>query len=130
MVKTRQYTIEREIYWDDPEDEDNGFLVELEITFNVWGEYLPAKVSGPPENCYPAEYPEVEMAEICCEHGAVPYEWVFGGEGWNPPWKDQLDMEVLEREVLEQDEDDDGPDPDDYYDSRCDRYDDDRGDWW
>ena len=132
--RERRVTVETSIYWDNEEGTD-GFCVDLEIEFAISGEYLPAKLSGPPENCYPAEYPDVEPVEICwypegakCAQ-AIPDAWIFGDgpEGfWNPPWKDQLDMEALAQEALEQDQDW-GPDEpyerpetdDDYYDRHC-----------
>lgn len=37
--------------------------VEFEVEFNA-SPYVPAKISGPPENCYPAEGGEVELESI------------------------------------------------------------------
>ena len=38
--------------------------VEFEVEFSSTP-YVPAKISGPPENCYPAEGGEVEIESIC-----------------------------------------------------------------
>ena len=37
--------------------------VEFEVEFNA-SPYIPAKISGPPENCHPAEGGEVEIESI------------------------------------------------------------------
>jgi hypothetical protein len=119
-MRSTTVTIETSIYWDDPEDEDNGFHCELEIEFEISGEYRPATwgyYGGSPE-----EWPEAEVVEIYCEHGPVPDQWIFGGAGWDPPWKDQLNMEALEREALEKASEYDGPDYDDAYEDYCDRH--------
>ena len=53
----RTVTVETSIYWDgDEETEQDAFCVDLEIEFAISGEYLPAKLSGLPEDCYPAVY--------------------------------------------------------------------------
>lgn len=38
--------------------------VEFEVEFSSTP-YIPAKISGPPENCHPAEGGEVEIESIC-----------------------------------------------------------------
>ena len=38
--------------------------VEFEVEFSSTP-YVPARISGPPENCYPAEGGEVEIESIC-----------------------------------------------------------------
>jgi len=45
-----------------PDEED----VEVVVTFTATP-YVPAQVSGPPENCYPAEGGEIEIEEVVRE---------------------------------------------------------------
>ena len=40
---------------------DNGTTVLLAVTVSVSGSYRPAKISGDPDSCYEAEYPDVEI---------------------------------------------------------------------
>lgn len=35
----------------------------LDVDFDVFGSYRPAKIHGDPDSCYEAEYPEVEFRE-------------------------------------------------------------------
>ncbi len=97
--------VEAEICWDgDEETKQDGFCVELEIDFTISGEYVPEKVSGPPEDCYPAEYPEVEVEAISWDGRDVPIEWVFGDRDWSPPWA--LKEEDFHEQVCEDASDD------------------------
>ena len=46
--------------------------VELEVDVRISGSYTPARVDGPPENCYEAEYPDVEfVGAITVESAAM-----------------------------------------------------------
>ena len=44
--------------------EDDGLQWEVSVTVHCTSPYCPAKVSGPPEHCYPAEGPEFEWDEF------------------------------------------------------------------
>ena len=44
--------------------EDEGLQWEVSITVTCTSPYVPAQLSGPPENCYPAEGPEYELEEF------------------------------------------------------------------
>jgi hypothetical protein len=52
------------------EDEDNNRVLEFDIEGSV-SKYIPAKISGPPENCYPAEGGDLEDWEITLVDGTV-----------------------------------------------------------
>ena len=43
---------------------DTGIQWEVSITVNCTSPGCPAKLSGPPEDCYPAEGPEFELDEF------------------------------------------------------------------
>jgi len=87
---------------------------DKEIELSIEGSFspgTPGKLSGPPEDCYPPESAEAEIELIS-----------FEGQ----PWKGELTEEEAEAAIealLAAGEEgfDDGPDPDDYYDSRVDR---------
>jgi|SRR5579885_2212356 len=95
----------------DYEVERGEEVIHLRVRGTV-SPYVPAKTWGPPENCYPAEGGEVEI------------EVILEGEKGDNEWKGELtdsEREAVEEMLTEQaQDDDDGPDPDDYYDSRFD----------
>ena len=97
------YTIDFEV---ERGEEEDYKVIKLEITGHV-SAYVPAKTWGPPENCYPAEGGEAEIEVI-----------LHDGKVWDGELTDS-ERETVE-EMLFQEMQDDGPDPDDYYDSRCD----------
>ena len=85
----------------------------------VSGKHRPAVTQADPLECYPEEWPEVEIARL----------WLSG------PWRDLSDLladERIKADVQKQcddyvsDHDDDGPDPDDAYDRWRDRQTEDR----
>ena len=48
------------VYVFDEEDEE----YEIEIAWSVFGSYEPARTMGPPERCYPAQYPDCDYDSI------------------------------------------------------------------
>ena len=57
------------------EETDTTFEVEVEWTFSP---VIPAYISGPPENCYPAEGGELESCVVILPDGTR----INDGEGW------------------------------------------------
>ena len=53
---------------------------ECAVTYTVTGKYLPAKINAPMEDCYPAEYPEIEINSIINSRGADIVEELVGKE--------------------------------------------------
>ena len=54
--------------------------IDVIVKVEVSGQYLPAKLFGDPNSCYPAEYPEVEILSIIVdggEHDGADVEAVF-----------------------------------------------------
>jgi len=100
------YTIDFEVERGDDED---YHVVKLSITGSV-SKYIPAKTWGPPENCYPAEGGEVEIESI-----------LHNGKVWDGELTE--DERESAEEQLRECQEDDGPDPDDYFDD----FDGDRG---
>ncbi len=96
MSYTITYEVERG-------EDENYKVIELEITGSV-SPYVPAKTWGLPENCYPAEGGEVEIETILHE-----------GKKWEGELTDS-EREKVEELLTEAAQEDDGPDPDDYYD--------------
>ena len=39
------------------------------VTYGVFGKYIPAKTNAPMEECYPAEYPEIEIESVINSEG-------------------------------------------------------------
>lgn len=99
-------------------NDDDGDLEYEYFTIKVEGRsyFAPGRLYGPPENCYPDE-------------GETEILSVTGPDGKD--WEDKLTSDEKEK-ILDHisekvSEDDDGPDPDDYYndyvdDDRCDDY--------
>lgn len=85
--------------------------IEVECEVEIDGKYLPAKTQGPPEKCYPAEYPEASL--VYAECNGVDVTKLISGE-------DEADIceEALEQAAEECGE---GPDPDDARDRMLDR---------
>lgn len=81
---------------------------EIEITYRVtsWGR--PAKISGPPENCYPDEPAEVEIDAIRLLGTQTEIKLT------------DAEMERIEDEIYDNLPEDDGPDADYLYDRICD----------
>jgi hypothetical protein len=88
--------------------ERGGDVIVLTIRGNV-SRYIPAKTWGPPENCYPAEGGEAEIEEI-----------LLNGKPWDGELtdKEREGAEEALQEKAANDDDYDGPNPDDDYDDR------------
>jgi len=93
----------------------------VEVDLRIAGRYTPGlegRTFGPPENCYPSEPAEAEIEAL----------WM-GGHPWAGTLTDEEEEAVIEALIASAEESiSDGPDPDDDYDSRCDRDDDYRED--
>jgi hypothetical protein len=104
------------------EIEHMGMLIECSVSAGSPGRY-----SGPPEDCYPAEPPEVEQLSVRVSDWDEFSDW-WGAKGEYPTFATDLDAlleKVSEREweniydaaleVAEKDEPDYDYEPDDYY---------------
>jgi hypothetical protein len=93
----------------------------VEVELRVDGRYHagdPGRTFGLPENCYPSEPAEAEIEAL----------WT-GGHPWAGTLTDEEEGAIIEALIASAEESiSDGPDPDDDYDSRCDRDDDYRED--
>lgn len=81
-----------------------------EVTASVSG-YVPAKISGPPENCYPAEGGEVEIESITLDGKEVEQN------SFSPKELAQMDEKLFEAMM-----DDDGGYDEDYERDRDDDF--------
>lgn len=90
-------------------DDCNLVEVEYEVHGHV-SEFVPAKISGPPEHCHPAEGGEVEIEQITLGGKEVP-ESAFSSK----------ELEQMEESLAEAAGDDDGYDDYDDYDLDDDR---------
>lgn len=70
--------------------------------------YIPARTSGPPENCYEAEGGEVELHSVMLASGEPAYMTDAEEDQWIT-------------DILENPDEDDGPDADDLRDAALDR---------
>lgn len=95
----------KEVYVEDPE---TGEEFEIEVKWSLFGKYVPAKLYGPPEDCYPAEYPEFEIEAVTLtEFGKV---FALSEDDLTEAG---VDLEALGEEVQEEvSEDFDEPEPD------------------
>lgn len=69
--KMKTYTIERTREWTSGDMVIGSVEVRIEYAVTYWG--CEARISGPPEGCYPAEAPEFEIKAIWIEENAG--EW-------------------------------------------------------
>ena len=65
------------------------------VEYTVRGKYKPAKVNAPPEDCYEAEYPDIEFT--VCDRNGHPAAWL------EAKMTDE-DRQRIEAEILNQDE--------------------------
>lgn len=90
---------------------------EEEVELTLVGQFSPGdpgKVSGPPENCWPPEPAEAEVEQVLKD-----------GKPWDGKLTEEEEDAAVEALLKAGDDSfDDGPDPDDFYDSRFDRDDD------
>lgn len=68
--------------------------------------FIPARISGPPEDCYPAEGGDVEIIDVS----------VKTDDGWADYAATDEEIEAWAREIESLPIEDDGPDPDYEYD--------------
>jgi hypothetical protein len=87
---------------DDPDREE-----ELELEIEGRSYFQEGRMYGPPENCYPDEG-ETEILSITWKGKPFPWELT------------EKETEEAEEMIANAVQEDEGPDPDDYYDSRCD----------
>lgn len=80
---------------------------EYEVSASV-SKYVPAKISGPPENCYPAEGGEVEIDSITLNGKDVDLE------DFSPKEIEKMEEQLFE--AAQDDADDYDCEPDDDYD--------------
>ena len=50
------------------------------VTYTVFGKYVRAKLNAPMDECYPAEYPEIEIESIIDSRGVDIADQLFGKE--------------------------------------------------
>lgn len=55
-------------------DESTDEEYEVNVAWCITGAYTPARTYGPPENCYPAEYPDIDIEAITVEAFGRTYE--------------------------------------------------------
>jgi hypothetical protein len=93
-------------------DENCEYVLEVYQIEGSVSRYIPARVSGPPENCYPAEGGEVEIEEAWLDapSGRVQVDW--------EKHFTSKELDEIEQRLFDAAMDDDGPDyePDDYDD--------------
>lgn len=65
------------------------------VHYTTRGKYIPAKVNAPPEDCYEAEYPDIEFT--VCDHNGHPAAWLEAKLTYE-------DRQRIEAEILNQDE--------------------------
>lgn len=75
------------------EDVDNSREDSFEVTIVDYEPYVPAKLSGPPEDCYPAEGGSAE--------GGEPVTWCKNdeGKGTQVPWNTFLESYAADRKL-------------------------------
>jgi len=103
----------KEIYVEDPESGEE-FIVSAE--WCVSGRYTPAKLYGPPENCYPAEYPEFEWTEFTLDEFGRTY--ILSTADLEEVGVDLDDVQI---EVAEEEDDNEPPEPEYNSDDKFDR---------
>jgi hypothetical protein len=64
---------------------------ECVVTYKVSGKYIRAKINAPMEDCYPAEYPEIEIESIINSRGEDIFEQLVGKE------EQQIEESALDR---------------------------------
>jgi hypothetical protein len=85
-------------------DEELEINVEFDAT-----PYIPAKTYGLPENCYPAEGGEIEITAV-----------FHNGIALDPPLTEDEEDKIISWLAENMPDDDDGPDPDEWYGARRD----------
>jgi hypothetical protein len=66
--------------------------IPCQITFEVHGRFVPARVNAPPEFCHEAEYPEIDWT--VCDRRGRPAPWLATK-------LTDADRERIETEILE-----------------------------
>jgi len=92
--------------------EIDGEEVEVYVEYEISGKYIPGNISGPPEKCYPAEYPEIDIISVRNEDDEEILD--------TKVWPTRADRELWEEQMLAR-ADDDGFDPDRAYEEWADK---------
>lgn len=88
--------------------ERDGEELEINVEFDATP-FDPGNTYGLPENCYPAEGGEIEITAV-----------FLNGVAIDPPLTDKEADKIADWLSENLDDDDDGPDPDDWRDARID----------
>ena len=74
------------------EIEINGEDIPCTVVFECSGVWDPGRISGPVENCYPPEGPEIEFVRASIESGG--FRFVL--DTWPPEWLSGLEDKAAE----------------------------------
>ena len=77
------------------------------LKYRQWP-YIPARISGPPEDCYPAEGGDVEVISATLANG-------------EPAYMTEAEEDQWVTDIMENPDEDDGPDADDLRDAMRER---------
>ena len=64
------------------------------VDYTIRGKYKPAKIFADPDDCYEAEYPEVEF--IVCDRNGRPAPWLE--RKMNDDDRQRIEAEILENQ--------------------------------
>jgi len=73
-MSTHNFLWEREF----ETDVNPNAIEEYTIEYEASGQYRPAKLNAPMEDCYPAEYPEIEIQSVTDANGFDIWKHITG----------------------------------------------------